>query len=405
MNSKNKNEKSILFISTHSFATNPRLVKEIELALKKGFKVSVICFRFENWSLEINEAIKSKFQTQINYFEIPGNRKPIIPWILSSSIFTFSKVLLHIFPTNACLLSMTSNKRSWLLLRKLKSISGKYDWMVAHNIGSMYPAIKFRKKFNAKVGIDLEDYHPGETNDAIAKSRSEKLIKYLLPKADYITAASAPILKEYKKLVPFNCTQEVVMNYFPKEEFVPPVMLDTPIFQLVWFSQNISYDRGLEAIIPIVDNRPDVELHLYGNCKVDFFKEWIEGRKNIFLHAALPQAALHKELSLYDAGLAIEPGRDQNNELAVSNKILAYYQAGLYIIASDTIAQSEFLKLQPHSGIVLSLNDEALEDRIDRVLLSLESIRSTKQARYYYAWSQSWETESEKLLELWKGVG
>lgn len=394
-------QKSILFISTHSFATNPRLVKEVELALKNGYQVSVVCFRFENWSFDINEVIKRKLQDLITYYEIPGNRKPFIPWLLSSIVFTFSKALLNVFPSNAWLLSMTSNKRSWLLQRRLKSFSGTYDWIVAHNIGAMYPALKFGKKIGARVGIDLEDYHPGETNDALTKSRCEKLIKYLLPKANYITTASAPILTEYRKLVPFNCTQEVVMNYFPKDEFVPPVMLDSPVFQLVWFSQNISYDRGLESIIPIVDNRSDAELHLYGNCKADFFNEWIEGRKNVFLHAALPQAELHKELSLYDAGLAIEPGRDQNNELAVSNKMLAYYQAGLYIIASNTIAQSEFLKLQPHSGIVLSLDDEVLNERIDRVLLSLDSIRSTKQARYYYAWSQNWETESEKLLKLW----
>ncbi|MBS1756688.1 MAG: hypothetical protein JSU03_05375, partial [Bacteroidetes bacterium] len=45
----------ILFISTHNLATNPRLVKEIELALANGFSVEVVCFIFRNWSYAINE--------------------------------------------------------------------------------------------------------------------------------------------------------------------------------------------------------------------------------------------------------------------------------------------------------------------------------------------------------------
>lgn len=395
----------LLFITTHNLPTNPRIVKEVQLAVEKGYDVTLVCFTFTNWSKNIHEEIKNSLKDKIQLIEIPGNRKPLLSWILSSAIFETARLALRIVPANPAFLSFASNKRSWLLMKTLRKLTGKYDWVIAHNIGSFYPALRSANRLEARLGIDLEDFHPGETNDPLSKKRITRLIKYILPKAAYITSASSPILQEYKKLAAFDCRQEVILNYFSKEEFVTPSVIESATFQLVWFSQNISYDRGLESIIPLVDGREDVELHLYGNCKTAFFNEWIKGRKNIFLHGAMPQAALHKELALYDAGLAIEPGRDQNNQLAVSNKLLAYYQAGLYIIASDTMAQKEFLKSSSHSGIVLNLQDENLPRRLGEIISSKDSIRSTKQARYYYAWSQNWESESEKLLKLWGKLG
>ncbi|MCO6498737.1 MAG: hypothetical protein J5I50_13885 [Chitinophagaceae bacterium] len=395
----------LLFITTHNLGTNPRIVKEVQLAVNEGYEVTLICFTFNNWSRMNHEEIKKTLKNKITLIEIPGNRKPFLPWLMSTVVFEGARLLLNILPDNSALLSWACNKRSWLLNEHLKRLNKKYDWVIAHNIGAFYPALNLAQKNGTRLGIDLEDYHPGETTIPKEIRRSEKLIKHILPNADYVTAASPLILEEYKKLVSFDSATEVVMNYFHKDEFVPPSMAESDSFQLVWFSQNISFRRGLEQIIPLVDGRKNVELHLYGNCKEEFYNQWIAGRDNIFVHNALSQLDLHKELSLYDAGLAIEPGRDRNNELAVSNKMLAYYQAGLYIIASDTPAQRDFLKTNQHSGIVLSLYDSGLESRFEKILESLHSIRSTKQARYYYAWSMNWESESEKLLKLWEGLG
>ena len=52
--------KKILFISTLNLATNPRLFKEIELALNADFEVDVVCFEFDNWSYEFNQQLKER---------------------------------------------------------------------------------------------------------------------------------------------------------------------------------------------------------------------------------------------------------------------------------------------------------------------------------------------------------
>ena len=106
--------------------------------------------------------------------------------------------------------------------------------------------------------------------------------------------------------------------------------------KFVWFSQQIDKGRGLELILPVLDQfRDQIELHLIGNPKKQFEEEFLEERKFIFLHNTMPQSELHIILSEYDVGLALEPGKDLNNKLAISNKIFAYAQAGLHVLATD----------------------------------------------------------------------
>lgn len=395
----------LLFISTHNFATNPRLVKEITLAIENNFEVSVLCCSFDNWSKKNNEEIKRNLLPHITYYEIPGNRKPFYPWLLSSYWFSLSKIMLWFSPINDRLLSLSSNKRSWLLLREIKKIKEKIDLVVAHNPGSFYPAMKFAKKRKIPFGVDLEDYHPGETNDEKESQYLKSLLKSVLPKATYIIAASPMILEETQKVDgQFPCKTGIVLNFFSGREFVGPVNSNFDKLKLVWFSQNISFNRGLEQVIPAMKNNQGIELHLYGNCNDQFKKEWIQGIENIFIHDSLPQIELHQFLSIYDVGLAMEPGKDLNNELAVSNKILAYFQAGLYIVASKTKAQQKFIEDYPGCGELVLPDIIYLKKVFEKLFDGKDMIRHTAPLRYENAKKNSWETESQKLLKMWRQV-
>ena len=394
----------ILFISTHNFTTNPRLVKEIDLALRNNYEVSALCCSFNNWSKENNEKIKLRLISQINYYEIPGNRTPFIPWVLSSFWFSFSKIMLQFFPENLYFLSLNSNKRSWLLLQKNKEISEKVDLVISHNPGSFYPAMKFAQRNKIPFGIDLEDYHPGETTNEKSIRNLKNLLKKILPKAAYLSAAS-PLILQYtlNDIVPYEKQTEVIRNWFPSTEFQRPLEINKERLQIVWFSQNIAVGRGLEQIIPVIKKyESTIELHLYGNMQQPFFREWLKDIKNIIVHKALPQKELHKELSKYDIGLAIEPGKDLNNELAISNKILAYVQAGLFVLASNTVAQKEFLIQYINAGILTELDENSFTKNIEFLLKEKENLRLQKQKRFIGAQDYCWENESEKLLQTWK---
>ena len=393
----------ILFLSTHNLATNPRLVKEIELALLNDHTVSVICFEFNNWSKPLNDEIKKRLVPHIKYVGIPGNRKPFGRWFMSTLLFSLSKVVLIFFPGNVFQLSLRSNKRSWLLLKELKKMNDKFNLVVAHNPGSFYPAQLFAQKNKIPFGIDLEDYHPGESNDGKTIIFSKKLNRAVLPNADYITAAS-PLILEYSEAdlpVPLK-NKQVILNYFPSTEFTNPGNKDSEKLTLVWFSQNISFHRGLEQLIPAIRNNNQIELHFFGNCNETFRDRWLADCSNLQLHPSLPQWELHHRLALYDIGLAIEPGKDLNNELALSNKMLAYFQSGLYILASNTKAQERFITEHPEHGMLTSLSSEDLKRAIQKLIDQKQSLRASSNARYETAKKYDWEHESEKLTRIWE---
>lgn len=395
----------ILFISTHNLATNPRLVKEIDLALRHGFEVSVLCCEFDNWSKGLNEQIKRRLLPLIKYYPVKGNRNPFIPWAVSSIVHFSAKKLLRLFSTNRMLLSLRSNKRSWLLLKQLKRIKETVDLVVAHNPGSFYPAMSFAQKNKIPFGIDLEDYHPGESNDVKTSTQYKTLQNKILPEAQYVSAAS-PLILEYAQQ---DCEKEfrnktVVLNYFPANEFIRPASKENEKLKLVWFSQLISFNRGLEQVVPLIKDKTILELHLFGNCDEAFKIKYLTGISNIFIHSPLPQQMLHRQLSSFDLGLAIEPGKDLNNELAISNKMLAYFQAGLFILASDTKAQKQFLEMHPESGRVTTLDENGLAGALNELVQQKKSIRDKVDSRFERAKDFCWEEESKKLMITWNEI-
>ena len=67
--------KHLLFVSTSNLATNPRLVKEIELALAKGYRVTAVVCRYANWSSDLHEQLKARFEKQIALVEADASRR------------------------------------------------------------------------------------------------------------------------------------------------------------------------------------------------------------------------------------------------------------------------------------------------------------------------------------------
>lgn len=375
----------------------------MELAMQNNYAVSVACFEFDGWSRQLNEELKNKFASKINYTSIPANRKPLCPWLVSSLLSVLSKWVLILLPKNTFWLSVQCNKRSWLLLRAIKNIQGNYQLVVAHNPGSFYPALQFADKYKIPIGIDLEDYHPGESNHEKLNNYFKRLNRALLPHADFVTAASPCILKYSEKDLQDSLkNKQVVFNYFSSAEFVLPVYKTSNKLSLVWFSQNISFGRGLEQIIPVIKKMQQVELFLYGNCQPAFKEQWLSNCPNILLKGTLPQRELHRQLAQYDIGLALEPGKDLNNELALSNKMLAYYQGGLFIIASNTKAQAAFIQEHPLHGCCMDLQPTAIEQELSKCIEKIQTIRAASTSRFTAAQAYSWQNESKKILKLWE---
>ena len=362
-----------------------------------------IGFRLGNWSDQYEQQQLS-VEHNVKTIYLSATRSPFIPWLFSTVAQYLSVLLVRIFRRSVLINAMASNKRSLLLWSFVKANIRDVDLIIAHNIGTLYPAYKLSQHLNKPFHFDVEDFYPGEGvlrgQFNPGNNQEAFLMKNLLPFALRVTFASQPIMDETLRLSDDIRRPLLINNCFSKIEFDAPSEVTPEKIQLVWYSQNINHSRGLEPFIEVLKSfSDDFQLTLIGQLHQPFADNWIEPNKH-FIKVIPPQLQvdLHRSLGKYDIGLALEPGKDFNNELALSNKIWAYLQAGLYIIATDTEGQRILINQYTGHGILTSIDPNELKKCLQKVIDEKELIRQGKLRRFNSVTDvASWEVESLKL--------
>lgn len=394
--------KRILFITTTNLFSNPRLVKELLYFSHKGYSIQVICFKIGVGDKE--STLIEKKLNRIEFIHLTALQSPFLPWFISSFMQKLSIFLWSIFKTNILLTAYASNKRSILIHQYLKKIVPKSDLVIAHTLGALYPVYFFSQKHGITFSFDMEDYHPGElikTDEENEKYRRELLLANILPKSFYISFASPLFKTALEKILQKDIPKSVVIhNGFHQNEFdfIDPINNNDKV-QLIWYSLTIAEGRGLEKILPIIAKLEDkVHLTLVGNLSINFDEKYHISSSSFITHLGfLPQEKLHTLLCKADVGLALEQvDTDINRNLCLTNKIISYCQAGIYIFASNTLAQKNLIENYPDLGIIsTNFNDDLIF-----VIENIKTIRSNKKNRFHLGKQFSWESEQKKLDEF-----
>ena len=106
---------SIVFVSTVNLTTNPRILKEIKLALANDIKVVFVGFKLGNWSDEIDLETQLSLSGDIIFFYLDATRKPFFKWIVSSIIEKVAKKMYSLNKNSLAVNAYAHSKRSYLL--------------------------------------------------------------------------------------------------------------------------------------------------------------------------------------------------------------------------------------------------------------------------------------------------
>jgi glycosyltransferase involved in cell wall biosynthesis len=302
------------------------------------------------------------------------------------------------------LISYSISKRSILLVHKLKRLNPDFDWVIAHNPGAFYPAFLYAKKNSLKLGIDIEDYHPGESIFDKLNYRMKVLMKKILLEADYCSFASPLIEKEVKNEIIAEIKKSIlILNGFSEFEFKYNETKSGKL-KLVWYSQNINFGRGLEKLIPIMSEYEDsIHLTLIGNLNSKFSDQFnLKYFCNLEVVNPLSQLDLHNILSEFDVGLALETGSNRNNQIAISNKIISYVQSGLYIVAFKTLAQQEFIIENKLEGEIIENDPESIRIVLNKLIHLKKLNKLGRNKQYKLGKKFSWQIISSQLIKTWK---
>jgi hypothetical protein len=395
-------KRRILFITTTNLATNPRLLKELQIAQQLFNRIDVIQFRLGNWSDEITDRIILNFKNT-NFIQLNATRKPFLPWFCSSMIeFVLDKLYMNIFGLR--LLSFSLNKRSILLNFVLNNNHKKYDWVIAHNPGAFFPAYKFSKRIGCRLGLDIEDYHPGETLNIKKSQRILKMMKLILPKANYCSFSAPLIQKEFEKEISHESTKWFsILNGFSISEFKEPMQNYSQKLKLVWFSQNISPGRGLEKFISVINVlQNEIELHLIGDLTEENRAVLLQNGDGIIIHDPISQKELHQFIGLFDIGIVTDPPLNKNRELAITNKLIAYAQAGLFIVSVSSLGQNDLLNRSKLEFQIINYSEEEINICLKKLINDHKIKGFNKMNQFNAAKIFAWEEINSPLMEAWK---
>lgn len=400
--------KKIVIISSTQLSLNPRMVKEADALADEGYNVTVLYAYWNKWGADFDKILIPKKKWKAICIGGDPENTPKL-YFLSRVLHKIAKILND--KISVKVLADVAIVRAGYFLR-LAAPKYDADIYIGHNPGALSVTVQTAKKNRKLCGFDAEDFHRNEVSDD-PNHPDTKLKTYLeslyFPQVDYLETSSPQIAKAYKNLFP-QINPTVVLNTFPANLTVKQTTFNkTDTIKLFWFSQTIGAKRGLDDVVGalrLLKGYP-FELHLLGHLpeetKINYTDKLInDNAVKIKFYSPIPSDELPLFASQFDIGLALEPAFNTNNDLALSNKIFTYLQAGLAIVASDTKAQQALLEQYPAIGKVYQKgNVQAITHILLNYHQNREKLFETRNAALKAAHDElNWENEKKKLIHL-----
>jgi glycosyltransferase involved in cell wall biosynthesis len=404
--------KHIVLLTPGQPSSNPRLTKEAIALAAEGYRVTVLYSFWVMWAIEQDRLIIAS-NPSVQWVEIggnPANRK--MRYFFSRAIHKCYRSLSALFPSFLPF-AVRAEIRTYSAML-YAAVAAKADLYIGHNLGGLAVAGRAADLKKTLYAFDAEDFHRGQTDPATAIYERTKFIEdRYVSGAAYVTAASPLIAKAYNEL--YHIEPLVINNVFSKKHLATAINEVKNSLELFWFSQTIGKERGLEDIILAMKQLPAnaCRFTLLGYCTNEM-KRYLQvlgkrtdglGVSLQFLDPVHPNQVFEIARQ-FDIGFAVEPGRDKNNQIALSNKLFTYLMCGNAVIFSSTPAQQLFYDTNPGIGAIYPCSDHVelaavLKKYFDEpALLTSQKAMSLQLAREKY----NWETESEHLLRLIKDI-
>jgi len=126
----------------------------------------------------------------------------------------------------------------------------------------------------------------------------------------------------------------------------------------------------------------------------------LQHRNGIVIHAPMSQKEIHHFLSTCELGMAVDVPINRNRELALTNKIIAFAQAGLPVLTYPVHAQLSFLKEYDFCFYVSENNQSSISNvlqMLDRTELQTQRIMQFEKGKQL-----NWKLLSAPLSACWE---
>lgn len=384
-----REKRLILILTSGSPATNPRMVKEANELVKRGFHVHVLYGFIVDWADDLDFAIiKAAGWTAERVGGHPVHDQ--LPWILTRIVQRVAQIFRHRGFFSFCL-----SRLSLPLYLRGRKITPRA--IIAHNLGALPAARRIARKSSVPLFFDAEDLHSEESMSKASNELARNAEAKFFPHCTAISAASPLIGEAYAQRFP-ELSIFTVNNCFSIKDQVPLTPILENRLRFAWFSQTIGKDRGLiEFLTAASQIQHPIPLHLtlVGACSSSFhaqLQQIIQFCSHIELVVKPPMSEkeIMKLLKETHVGLALENSQPLNRDLCLTNKVFSYLLNGCQILYSETSGQVKFLADHSMTGRLVNLHDStSIQDGINWFLQNFDELNQLR--------LKNWQLANEKL--------
>src|SRR3972149_446351 len=234
------------------------------------------------------------------------------------------------------------------------------------------------------------------------KSVLRQVEKRLIKRANVVATVNEFIARELRSRYSLHRPVQVVYNY-PNLPATKTQMRTPHTMKRVLYQGRYSPERGLENLVRSSEFLlPDVELAFRGYGEIEKeLRALASGRPAVRLEQ--PGRMEHLVEAAQDADVGVVSYMPTNlcNYLASPNKLFEYIHAGLAIAASDM----PFLRkvvLEDHIGLLFDPRDSRDIARVLNLVTRPDALEQFKKNIASAAKKYSWETQSPKLVRLYR---
>jgi glycosyltransferase involved in cell wall biosynthesis len=231
----------------------------------------------------------------------------------------------------------------------VRAVSGApADFVYGGTTGALASVAEAAADLGVGYGIDLEDFHSGEHDDAEGEREhalAERVERAAISGARFVTASSPMISSAYADK--YGVTPVTIHNTFSIGRSARAADSSGGPLRLYWFSQTIGAGRGLEDVIRAAGRAGGaVELHVRGRGAAEYLaalralQQTVAPGLDLVVHDPAPPDEMVALAQAYDAGLSCEEPAVLNHRLCLGNKIFTYLAAGVPVVLSRTPAQA-----------------------------------------------------------------
>jgi hypothetical protein len=227
------------------------MLKSADAFASAGYRVRVVATCHEPWAVETDRDVRSRRQWPVTTIDYRRGSSGLTYW-RTGARYRAARTASAVRGPAQTPLGVVSRAFGRVHSELVQAASaGPVDLFYGGTTGALAAVAEAARRQSVPYGIDLEDFHSGESTGpdaAFDNALAARVEAPVLSGASFTTTSSEAIASAYRDR--YGIEPAVVHNTFPLPSAPPDFLrLDPSTLRLYWFSQTIGPGRGLEDAI------------------------------------------------------------------------------------------------------------------------------------------------------------